>query len=320
MKKWSRYFQNKEYLEKTRMFILNEDMRGYIVEKIGLRPGMKVLDVGCGTGAFTYYLAEAVRDVTFTGLDFDPDFVDAAQKKIPDRKKNGCGFCFLKGDAKELPFEPESFDIVVSHTFFNSMPQYREALREMIRVCRQGGIIASVTAMDVDRVPYSTGIYPRDADVWKKRYDILLEKVQAMYDNIVPMQDYLGGIPTAYIPNLFEEERLKDVSAYPVGRFFSLSNKAISDEKKQRYIELGFLSDTKRLNCVYEEPEAKAFMSEEEISEFTELLKKRRDYLTDHLKDNRIWEWEGGSNLLVTGLKPEENEILMDAILSLVTP
>ncbi len=317
MKQWSRFFQNEEYLEKTRMFILNEDMREYVAEKIGLHSGMEVLDVGCGTGAFTYYLARGNKDISFTGLDYDRNFVEAAIRKIPS-EKNGCSFSFCSGDARNLPFAPDSFDVVVSHTFFNSMPQYREALREMIRVCREDGIIASVTAMDVEHVPASGGIYPKDADYWKKEYDVLLNKVQAMYEKIAPLQDYLQGIPTAYIPNLFEEEHLRGVSAYPIGRFFSLSNCAVSEETKRRYIELGYLADRKRLTCVYEEAEAKDLMTEQEVETFCFLLEQKKNYLLQHLRDNHIWEWEGGANLLVTGFKARKNDLLMDAIFSII--
>ena len=49
MSDWVRY-QNQEYLEKTRMMIMNRDLLPYTIEKLGIRSSMKVLDVGCGTG------------------------------------------------------------------------------------------------------------------------------------------------------------------------------------------------------------------------------------------------------------------------------
>ncbi len=317
MKKWSRFFQNEEYLEKTRMYILNEDMRGYVTEKIGLTVGMKVLDVGCGTGEFTRYLARQTNGISYTGLDNDPDFI-AAAKKRSQGAENGNSFEFVTGDAAAMPFEDGCFDVVVSHTFFNSMPLYRKALQEMKRVCRDGGIIASMTATDIEHIPLSHGIYPRDSEYWKKDYDVLLNKVVAMYEKVVPMNDYLQGIPTAYIPNLFEEEKLRSVSAYPVGRFFSLSNSAVPAEKKRRFIELEYISDRKRLECVYEEDEAKAFMTEEEIQAFYALLEKKRDYLLRHLEDNRIWQWEGGTSLLITGQKASADEEFMSAIMNMI--
>lgn len=317
MKKWSKYFQNEEFLEKTRMYILNEDMKGYVAEKTGLRPGMKVLDIGCGTGAFSYYLARAVRNISFTGLDNDPDFIGAARKKVPD-DANGCSFSFVVGDALQLPFEDGSFDAVVSHTFFNSMPKYRESLREMLRVCREDGVIASVTSIDPEHTPCSGGIYPKDSEYWKKDYDILGEKVMALYEKLVPLKEYIQGIPTRFIPNLFEEERLRDVSAYPIGRFFSLSSKAVPEETKRKFIELSFISDKKRLECVYEMDEAKELISESEVSDFVAVLEKKRDYLLEHIKDNRIWEWEGGTSLLITGRKATESENVMDGIMSLL--
>ena len=315
MKQWSRYFQNEEFLEHTRMFVLNDDMKDYVAQKIGLRSGMKVLDVGCGTGAFGRYLSRSVGGVNFIGLDYDENFVKAA-KQTENDSDNGCTFSFLQGDARQLPFEAETFDAVVSHTFFNSMPQYRLALREMLRVCRQDGVIASITAMDLQNVPTSPGIYPKDADYWKKDYDLLFAKVQALYEKIVAIKDYLQGIPTAYIPNLFERERLREVSAYPIGHFFSLSNHAVSEEVKRKYIELSYISDKKRFSCVYEEEEAKTIITKEEAANYLALLEQKKDYLLQHIKNNQIWEWIGCANLLVTGRKPNKNELLMDTAFS----
>ena len=317
MKQWSRFFQNEAFLEKTRLYLLREDQRAYVAERIGLRPGLRVLEVGCGTGAFSRYLARSVREVSFTGLDLDPDFIEAARRLAPEGE-GGCGFTFLQGDALALPFEEGTFDAVVSHTFFNSVPRYREALREMIRVCRVGGTVASVTAMDLNHVPVSGGIWPKDADAWKPAYDALFVKVQAMYERVAPLRDYTAGIPTALLPNLFESERLEAVSAWPLGVFFSLSNHAVPEAERRRYIELSCEADRKRLLAVWEEPEAREMLSREEGETFCGLLEQKRDYLLAHLRDNRVWEWEGGASLLLTGRKPSEDGALVRGLLSLI--
>ena len=317
MKSWSGFFQNEEFLEKTRMYVLNPEMSGYVAEKIGLKEGMRVLDVGCGTGAFIWYLARESRNIDFTGLDLDPVFLAAAEKSAP-RETRGLRFLFREGDATKMPFPDGSFDAVISHTFFNSCPEYRQALREMLRVCQPGGVIASMTAADLPDVPCSPGIWPKDAACWKTEYDALLEKVQRMYELVAPLKDYLRGIPTAYIPNLFEEEMLQDVSVWPVGRFFSLSSRAIPEEIRRRYIDLSFAADRKRLLSVYAAPEAQGQMTPEEVERFLQLLETRRDWLLAHLEDNRTWEWEGGTSLLVKGRKRTEDERLMQGILSLI--
>ncbi|MDO4478710.1 MAG: class I SAM-dependent methyltransferase [Lachnospiraceae bacterium] len=313
MKQWSKFFQNEEFLEKTRMFILNEDMRDYVIDKNGLKPGLKVLDVGCGSGEYTWYLMKGTHDVDFTGLDYDEDFVKAAQARIPE-EKNGCSFRFVQGDAKAMPFPDESFDIVVSHTFFNSMPAYKEAMKEMIRVCKTGGMVSSISSTDLQTLPHFTGLYPQDADYWKKPYDELLNKVYKMYETVAPFADYVQGIPTDLIPAFFARNHLAEVSAYPIGCFFSLSNHAFPKEKKKRYIELDYIAEKKRLTCVYEQEEAKACMTEEEVAQFLDVLEQRRDYLLANIDENRIWEWQSGTSLLVTGRKQSENDLLLNGL------
>ncbi|MDO4489063.1 MAG: class I SAM-dependent methyltransferase [Eubacteriales bacterium] len=296
------------------MFVLNDDMRDFVKKKIGFKSGLRVLDVGCGSGEFIWYLAKDSSGVDFTGLDYDESFVEAATKRIPGEHE--CSFSFVQGDAKEMPFPDECFDLVVSHTFFNSMPQYKEALSEMIRVCKPGGIIASVSSMDVAHIPYFKGIYPESANAWKKEYDMLLEKVQKMYEKVTPIQGLLQGIATELIPAFFARNGLDEVSAYPIGRFFSLSNSATPQDKKKRYIELDYISEKKRVECVYELDEAKECMSGEEVKRFIELLEVRRDYLLKNINENRTWELQGGVSLLVTGRRLSRDQAFLHGILN----
>ena len=314
MKNWSKLFQNEEYLEMTRIYTLNKDTVGMVVDKIGIKPGMRVLDVASGSGEFVYYLSRGVENVEFTGLDYDSHFVEVANRIKDGRLFNGNAADFIQGDATDLPFESNSFDLVVSHTFFNSIPNYMGALKEMKRVCKYEGRIATIATMDVNCMIDAPGVYPKDLS-WKQRYDELLGKVHSMYEKIAPMKDYVGGIQTRYIPYLFSQAELKEVSAYPIGNFISLSNAAMPKEDKERYIRLQYLSEEKRLMAFCEEAgeEVRAYISEDEIREFLSAAKKRMEYLLGNINtgENSIWEWSGFADLLVVGSKPSQDEYVM---------
>jgi SAM-dependent methyltransferase len=89
----------------------------------------KVLDVGCGTAHVTVELAEKVTDVFSVGLDLSSAMLNVARKNI-------VGFSnihLLKGDGMELPFEDETFDIVLDR-----LAEY--SLKEVYRVLKSGGI------------------------------------------------------------------------------------------------------------------------------------------------------------------------------------
>jgi SAM-dependent methyltransferase len=82
-----------------------EQEADFLVDALGLKPGMTVLDVGCGPGRHAHALAR--RGMAVHGVDISPRFIDLAWQGAPD------GATFEVGDARELAFERE-FDVVMS--------------------------------------------------------------------------------------------------------------------------------------------------------------------------------------------------------------
>lgn len=78
---------------------------GFLVEALGLEPGMRVLDVGCGPGRHAHALAN--RGMEVVGVDISQRFVDIAAETAPP------GATFQRGDARELGFDAE-FDAAIS--------------------------------------------------------------------------------------------------------------------------------------------------------------------------------------------------------------
>jgi len=109
-----------------------------LVRGLGVKPGMKVLDVGCGDG--TTALPEAKLGADVLGVDIARNMVDAA---IARAKAAGLANCrFRQGDASKLEGIPDkAFDLVVS--IFGAMfaPQPLDVAKELVRVTRPGGRI-----------------------------------------------------------------------------------------------------------------------------------------------------------------------------------
>jgi SAM-dependent methyltransferase len=107
------------------------------IKRLDLKPGIKVLDVACGTGNTA--LPAARGGATVTGVDIAPNLVEQARQNA---KAAGLNAKFDEGDAEALPYENASFDAVV--TMFGAMfaPRPELVASELKRVCRPGGFIA----------------------------------------------------------------------------------------------------------------------------------------------------------------------------------
>jgi SAM-dependent methyltransferase len=120
-----------------------------------LKNGMRVLDVGCGPGTITLGLAEAVApDGDVVGVD-----TDASQLELARATSVG-NVSFQVGSAYALPFADQSFDAVLAHALLEHLAQPKEALAEIRRVLRPGGLVGVCSSDWSGAV-----VEPRSADV-----------------------------------------------------------------------------------------------------------------------------------------------------------
>ena len=100
-----------------------------IAELCGIRPGQKVLEIGCGTGHFSAYFKELGAEVA--GLDTSPEML----RRAKDRH-SGLEIDFSRGDAYRLPFADNSFDLVAMITTLEFMSSPKKAMEEAFRVSK----------------------------------------------------------------------------------------------------------------------------------------------------------------------------------------
>jgi SAM-dependent methyltransferase len=114
-----------------------------VVAAARIRPGQKVLDVACGTGALTREVARQVGSSGFVaGVDANPGMLAVAARTSPQIEWRHAG-------AEAIPFDDEFFDAVVGLMFFNQ----QAALREMMRVLTPGGYLTAAVWDTLEHTP-----------------------------------------------------------------------------------------------------------------------------------------------------------------------
>ena len=140
-----------------------ENSAAYLLPQ--LRPGLSLLDIGSGPGTITAGLAVIVAPGRVTALETSEAVLQHTRDEVARRGISTVDFAV--GDVLALDFPAESFDVVHAHQVLQHVPDPVAALREMIRVCRPGGVVA---ARDGDYGGFVW--YPRDPglDRWNELY------------------------------------------------------------------------------------------------------------------------------------------------------
>jgi ubiquinone/menaquinone biosynthesis methyltransferase len=121
----------------TRLLSYGQDRRwkARVVELSAARPGLRALDLACGTGDIAFALA--ARGAEVVGLDITHRMLQLARAK-------GGAARFVTGDMLALPFGDEAFDVVTTGYGLRNVPDIPRAIAEMQRVLKPGGVLLSL--------------------------------------------------------------------------------------------------------------------------------------------------------------------------------
>jgi demethylmenaquinone methyltransferase/2-methoxy-6-polyprenyl-1,4-benzoquinol methylase len=134
---FARIARRYDLLNDLQSFGLHRLWKRRVVRLAQIKPGDRALDLCCGTGDITFALARSGADAT--GLDFSAQMLEvAAQRQSANLKFKTQNLKFIQGDAQQLPFPENSFDVVTVGYGLRNLTSWERGLDEMFRVARPG--------------------------------------------------------------------------------------------------------------------------------------------------------------------------------------
>ena len=130
-----------DLLNDLQSFGLHRLWKRRVVELAKIQSGNRALDLCCGTGDIALALAQQGAETT--GLDFSEKMLEVAEtrRQKENRKSQIANPKFIQGDAQQLPFPENSFDIVTVGYGLRNLASWEKGLEEMLRVAKPGGRI-----------------------------------------------------------------------------------------------------------------------------------------------------------------------------------
>jgi SAM-dependent methyltransferase len=131
--RWSAGGEYESYVGRWSRLVADEFVRW-----LDLRPGRRIVDVGCGTGALTTTLLRQAEPSAIVGVDPSAGFIDHVRAQTTDPRAT-----FAIASAESLPFDDEAFDVAVSGLVLNFVSDPPRGAAESARIVRPGGCVAA---------------------------------------------------------------------------------------------------------------------------------------------------------------------------------
>jgi ubiquinone/menaquinone biosynthesis C-methylase UbiE len=220
---------------------------------LGLKPNMRVLDAGCGTGAITRKIASKVFPAETFGIDIDPLFIDKAKKAALDE---GTGnIRFELGNIDNLTYDDGFFDLSFCRLVLMHVKNPVKTIAELKRVTRKGGIVAASDNDDGAIMIYPPA--PRFFSLWKK-YSHWAKNTE---------DRYIGR----KLYSIFSEAGLKSIEIFPLPAFATQEEPIVL--RMLAYILVDILETPVHKDAMIREGVATAKDYEEAVKEIETVLK-----------------------------------------------
>ncbi len=185
-----------------------------------LRNDFKVLDLCCGTGELT--IRHATKNTSYTLFDLSKEMLEIAEMRIAQHPILKNQAQYLRGNAKDLPFPDNSFDLVMVSYGIRNIDDIEQAFREVYRVLKPRGIFGILELTRPENrflhmmhrtyldgfIPFVGKYMTKNADAYRHLQESITNfmslnetcmKLKSVGFDIVQTSSYHGGISTAFI-------------------------------------------------------------------------------------------------------------------------
>lgn len=134
-----------------------------VIERSGIKHGMTLLELGCGSGAFTTFAAKAVGEQgKVYAVDIQPEMLKQLERKLArPENRDLTNIELIQASAYELPFDENSLDLAFLVTVLHEIPDRDRALREIKRVLKPDGILAVTEFLPDTDYPLASTVIKR---------------------------------------------------------------------------------------------------------------------------------------------------------------
>ncbi len=293
-----------ELLFKTRKYLWHPDTIVKLASWFGLKPGMRIADIGCGIGYLGYtYWPFYRRHGRYIGIDIDYKSLKAGEKMAAKWGGNRIPH-FIQGDAYHLPLKSNSVDCAMAQTLYIHLNKPKQALREIFRIVRPGGLVVIIEPDTLSRKSVSS--LP-DLDLKTK---LLLEKYRILRykgREKLGLGDYSIG---SKMPYMMKEAGLKDIDVRINDRVSFIEPPYESLEQRY-FLEMltGIIYENDQKQIRDEGSVRKQFIAgggkANEYDQVVKIGRQRKSILKRQLSKNKLFYLSTSFIYIVKGRKPK---------------
>ncbi len=296
---WSKYIQGEKTLYYSRKLRFDDKFASEYKELFGLdeTKQLKILEIGCGSGALTGSLARWYPNAEIIAIDRDGEFIRFA-------KEHEKGATFIEADIAALPFANESFDVVISNTVCEHI-EHSVFYKEQLRILKPNGVclvLSSRKGITVAPDCYAQSGYEKE--FWQKA---------EQFDNAV--EKYGIGkyyLNEAKLPAVMERYGFKNVKTGYVIANLTPDNPDTAPEFARAIINADRYAAIESIESVeYSMPE---HFSSKEIAEMKRIVNNKYDTRINQYDNNeKQWDTTVSVTMVLRGIKPNVSEICKTA-------